>query len=160
MLEREINYATDNMESAMGMPGILPKFPERQPPKIIQTGGITLNNIHVSRSEIGVLNTGVIENVDSTLTVLKTQGNAELAAAVTGLSEAVIKATEITAEQKNQIIELLSALSEEAVAPKEKQKKSVIKALIQHLEDLLKGVSTITGLWNIAKTIFLKIFGI
>jgi hypothetical protein len=93
-IHKEINYLTDHMEKTVGLHGILPRYPEQQPPQLIQTGGIALNNIHVSNSEIGVLNTGVIENVDSALTVLKQEGNAELAAAVTDLSEAVIKASD------------------------------------------------------------------
>jgi hypothetical protein len=70
-----------------------------------------LNNIRVTNSEIGVLNTGTIENVDSTVTVLKTSGNSELAQAVTALSEAVIKSNEISSNQKNQIIKMLPKLA-------------------------------------------------
>jgi hypothetical protein len=158
-IQKELNYLTDEMESISGVYGVLPRYAEPSPRYIIQSGGITLNNINVNNSEIGVLNTGNIENVDSTVTVLKSEGNADLAAAVTALSEAVIKTTEITAEQKNQIIELLSTLAEEAVSPKEKQKKSVVKALINQIGELLSGASTIMSLWDIAKALFLKIFG-
>ncbi len=75
MYERQINYLTSEMKSAVGLPCILPKYPERC--AVIQSGGVTLNNIHVTNSEIGVLNTGNIENVDATVTVLKNEGNAD-----------------------------------------------------------------------------------
>jgi hypothetical protein len=111
MNERIINYPTDQMESIVGLPGISPRFPERR--AIIHTGGVTLNNIRVSHSEVGVLNTGNIQSVDATVTVLKTEGNAALAAAVTRLSEAVIKSAEITNNQKDQILELLTRIIHE-----------------------------------------------
>ncbi|MBE3125310.1 MAG: hypothetical protein IMZ57_06590 [Acidobacteria bacterium] len=158
MYERQINYITSQMESAVGLHGILPRYPERR--SIIQTGGVTLNNIHVTNSEIGVLNTGNIENVDATVTVLKNEGNAELAAAVSALSEAVIRSSEINADRKNQIMELLAALSEEAVAPREKQKKSVVKAVIGQIGEVLGGVSSVLGLWEKARAIFQQVFGI
>jgi len=158
MYERQINYLTSEMESVVGMPGILPRFPERRP--IIHTGGITLNNIHVSNSEVGVLNTGTIENVDATVTVLKTEGNMELAEAVTALSEAVIKSREIADNDKNKILELLSSLSEEALAPKEKRKTAVAKILLSELSDMLGGITTISAIWGKATGIFHQIFGI
>jgi hypothetical protein len=87
MHEREMNYLTDEMESLVGMHGILPRYPERR--RIIQTGGVILNNIHVSNSEIGVLNTGTIHSMDATVTIMKTEGNQLLANVLATLSEAV-----------------------------------------------------------------------
>ena len=144
------------METIAGLPVTLPRYPE--PPHIIQSGGITLNNIQVSNSEIGVLNTGTIENVDATVTVLKMGGNSELALALKALTEAVIKSSEISNAVKNQILELLSAISEEAVVPKEKRKLSVIKTLISEISSILSGISSLTSSWDAVKTIFGKIF--
>ena len=158
MYERQINYLTDQMESAVGMHGFLPRYPERK--AVIHAGGITLNNIQVTNSEIGVLNTGTIENVDSTVTVLKTEGNADLAAAITSLTEAVIKDNEITTNQKNQVLELLGSLSEEAVAPKEKRKLAVVRALLGELAGVLGGVATLTQAWEKTRAILQQVFGI
>jgi len=159
MAERQINYSTAAMESMAGLPpGILPRYPD--PGAVIQTGDVTLNNIHISNSDIGVLNTGTIESIDATLTVLKTEGNAGLAAAVTALSEAVIKSQKITVEQKNQIMELLDALSEQAVAPREKRKTSVVRAVFGELSGVLSGIATVAGLWQKASSVFQKVFGI
>ena len=158
MLERQINFSTGQIESIVGLRGIFPKYPERR--AVIQAGGVTLNNIHVTNSEIGVLNTGTIENVDSTVTVLKTEGNNELANAITALSEAVIKAGEIPTNQKNQILELLGSLSEEAVAPKEKRKLAVARALMTELSGVLGGVATLAQTWEKAHAVFLQVFGI
>lgn len=157
MIERELNYISAEMESITGIPNILPRYSERR--TIIHTGGVILNNIHVSNSEIGVLNTGTIGNVDATVTVLKSEGNSELASAVAALSEAVIKSSQIANDSKNQILELLGALSEEAVVPKEKRKPSVAKALLTELSGILGGVSVLAELWGKAKTLFEQLLG-
>lgn len=156
--ERQINFLTDEIESVVGMHGILPRYPERR--AVIHTGGIILNNIHVTNSEIGVLNTGTIENVDSTVTVLKTAGNAELANAITALTEAVIKSTEISVNQKDQALELLGTLSEEAVAPKEKRKLAVVRVLLSELSGVLGGVASLAQVWEKVRTIFQQVFSI
>jgi hypothetical protein len=156
MHEREMNYLTDEMESLVGMHGILPRYPERR--RIIQTGGVILNNIHVSNSEIGVLNTGTIHSMDATVTIMKTEGNQLLANVLATLSEAVIKSGELSNNQKNQILELLTSLSEEAVTPKEKRKNAVAKALLSELSSIIGSISTLTEMWDKAKTIFQQIF--
>jgi hypothetical protein len=50
-LEREINFITAQAESAVGLHGILPRYPERQV-RVIQGGTMTLNNISVSNSAL------------------------------------------------------------------------------------------------------------
>lgn len=119
-----------------------------------------MKNIHVSGSEIGVLNTGTIGNVDSTVTVLKTEGDSELAGAIAGLSEAVIKAGQLSTDQKNQVMELLNALSEEALVPKEKRKLSVVRALLSDLSKVLGNIVNIAELWQKTYLIFKGVFGI
>ena len=47
MLERTINYLTSEMESIVGLPPFLPRYPER---KVISTEKVTLNNIKVDKS--------------------------------------------------------------------------------------------------------------
>jgi len=156
MLGSELNYLTSQMECIAGVPNILPRYPERR--TVIHTGGVTLNNIRVSDSEIGVLNTGTIGNVDASVTVLKADGNSELASAVTELSQAVIKSGQIANDSKNQVLELLQALSEEAVAPKAKRKSTVAMALLAEMSRILGGVSTLAELWQKTKTLFEQIF--
>ena len=107
-----------------------------------------------------MLNTGSIQTVDSTVTVLKSEGHSEMASAVTSLSEAVIKSTTVGSEQKDQILELLGALSQEAVAPKEKRKLTVARTLITELSAILGGIAALSQVWERSLPIFQKVFGL
>lgn len=156
--ERHINFAMDAMDDAVGIHGITPRYPERQ--TIIHAGDMTLNNINVSNSEIGVLNTGTIASVDSTVTVMKTEGNTELASAVTALSEAIIKSAELTKDQKNETLEMLYSLSSEAVVPRESRKLGIVRALLSGLSGMLGDVASLSAAWEKVQPIFQQLFGI
>jgi hypothetical protein len=74
--ERMINFLTEQMEATVGMPGILPRFPERKV-NIIQGGKTTFNNLTITGSNIGVLNTGNLKIVDSAISVLGQDPNSK-----------------------------------------------------------------------------------
>ena len=100
-----------------------------------------MNNINVSNSIIGTLNTGSIGVVDQSISALVQTGDAELARAVKALSEAILKSTDLSRNQKNELMESLSVISAEAAAPKERRRSAVARTL---LESAVK----VTGLAN------------
>ena len=64
------------------------------------------------------------------------------------MSEAVIKSAEVSRDQKNQVLELLAAVSQEAVAPKEKRRASVVKALLKDVADVVGGAGVLSKIWE------------
>ena len=156
MLERQSNFLIGQMEAISGVYGVVSRCPERK--MIIQSGAVTLNNIHVTNSEIGVLNTGAVQTIDSTLTILKSEGNIALAAALQALSEAVIKADDLTNTQKNDTLELIGTMSEEAVVPKAKRKLAVIKAMLSQTASTLTGVASVANALEAVKAAIESLF--
>lgn len=145
MLERQINYYSDLMDYQIGLPPSGPRFPEK---KTVNVDGVTLHNIKVDNSTVGVINSGNIETVDVAISSIDSEGNQEVAQALNELTTAVIKSTEIQGDIKNQIVELLSLIASEATAPRERQRKGAMKALISQLKDLLSIGSDLTRLWG------------
>jgi len=159
MYERQINYLTDQMEVTVGLPGLFPRFPVRRPPQTVQTGDITLNNIKVDRSVVGVLNTGTIETVDSAVTALHQSGDDQLSAAIQELTQAVVNNNEVVAETKNKILEILSVVATEATAPKERRRLTVIRALLHELAGLMGGAAALGAVWDRIRPILEAAFG-
>ena len=126
MYERMINYFSDQIDYSIGLPPVGPRFPERS--HIFHMGSSTFNNINVSNSQIGVLNTGAVRTIDSSLTVLKSHTDQDLASFVKILTERVISSDDLTNNQKNEILEFLGSLSQEAVMPTGERKPAVAKA--------------------------------
>jgi hypothetical protein len=127
--ERMANHAADEMAAVIGMPPIGPRFPPRPRPVILQ--GVKLNNIKVSNSVVGTINTGSIGTVDQSISVLQQAGEPGVAEALKALSEAVLRSGDITANQRNALIETLSVLAREAASPKETRQNTVAVSLIE-----------------------------
>src|SRR5438552_41277 len=59
-----LNFILERAESlSVGPPGFLDRMPVPQIAPTTVTGGITLNNIHIDRSTVGVLNTGQMDGI-------------------------------------------------------------------------------------------------
>jgi hypothetical protein len=144
MLERELNFLAQTVDMVTGLPGLTPRFPLRQ---AVTVKGLTLNNIKVDRSTIGVLNTGIIGTVDAAVTVLKQSGEPNAAEIFSKLTESVANDSELTSDQKNQILELLSVLSTEATAPKAKRRGAAMMPLLGRLSTLASGTAAVAQLW-------------
>lgn len=124
-LERLMNFFMDQADAATGIPGGLPRFPQRRI-NVVQGANVTLNNIHVSGSNIGVLNTGNLQMVDSAITVLgQNPHTRDVSAAISKLANAVAQAEDLSPDSKNEAMEMLSTVATEATAPKEKRRNVV-----------------------------------
>src|SRR5262245_41012755 len=69
------NFAIAEMESIVGMPGLLPRMEMPRRPPVVQSGPVTFNNIRVDRSVIGALNTAEVTSIDVNLSNLHNAGN-------------------------------------------------------------------------------------
>jgi len=140
--ERMINYLSDQMSFSVGLPPMGPRFPE--PPQPIHISGVKLNNINVSNSVVGTINTGTIGAVDQTISALIQLGEPSLAEGIKSLTEAVIGSSDLSENQKNELIEILGAVASEAATPKEERKNLVVKTLLERGEQILSVANDIT----------------
>lgn len=127
--ERMANYASDQIAASVGLPPMGPRFPPRPRPVVFE--GTKLNNIHVSNSTVGTINTGSIGTVDQSITVLTHIGQPNLAQAVKSLSEAILQSGDLTPNQKNELIESLSVIAKEAATPPEARQSTVALSLLE-----------------------------
>lgn len=77
-------------------------------------GTYTLNNINVTGSNIGAINTGRIKNLDTAITLFEGRGDAQLASALKNMTEALINASDIDAQERGELAELLENLTAQA----------------------------------------------
>lgn len=142
--ERMMNFLLDQANSIVGLPVSGPRFPPR--PNPVQVLGAKLNNIIISNSVIGTVNTGYINTVDNCISVLSQSGEETLADAIKKISDAILQSKELNPTQKNELMEDMSVISEEAIKPKEDRKTSVVRALIAHASQITSLANDITDL--------------
>ena len=146
MLIRQLNSVRDEIDAKIGFHVTAPRIPERQSLNV--TGGITLNNIKVDNSTIGVLNTGSIETVDVAIGALKGVNEDDIASAIKDLTQAVIENSTIQADTKDDMLELISVLAVEATAPKEKRRAKAMRPLLTRLNEIVGTVAGLIVIWE------------
>ena len=143
--ERQMNYWNDEIAHSVGMPPQGARFPERRP---IYIGAGTMNNINISNSTVGVVNTGITQDIDIAITTLNKGGQKDLALAIQNLSNAILSSNDITDIQRNEIIESLSVITEESTKPEQERRKSVLLNTMSVIERSINGISSLVTLYE------------
>ena len=120
------------------------------PPSIgstTSTGDITMNNIHIANSNIGIVNTGEIyaQNIQPHIQILA-KNEPNLANILENLSKSLIECKDISQTEKNDILELISSIAEESIKPPTQRRKRLV---LTALEGIGRTVSMINGLIQI-----------
>lgn len=136
-IERHINFLEESIERTVGIPGLAQRFPPRSP-RAVLGGPVTLHHVNVTGSNVGVVNTGTIGTIDNAVGALKDEGKQGAAEAITKLTEAVAAAPDLSPDDKQKVLEALSVISAEAIAPPEARRKSTVMTL-------LKDVAVVVG---------------
>lgn len=134
-LERQQETALDQMEMVAGVR--LPGRRRTLPPPPVIVGGSTFHNITIRNSNVGVVNTGHLHQVDTAVSVIGRQGDAQLAGALKRLTEAVVASTTMESALKEETVEILSVLSAEATTAKEQRRSAAARPLLARLRELL-----------------------
>lgn len=159
--ERMMNYLVDEMDVVTGLPSMGPRFPPR--PQPIQIGDLEMNNISVNNSIVGTINTGSIGSVDQSITALNHLGEASTAQAIKALTEAILQSGDLSRNQRNELIEILSVLSKEAATPPESRENSVAQTLLDKALKITSVASDITDVcqkwWPVLAGVFGYVVG-
>lgn len=150
-----INWLFEQAEATVGMPGLLPRYRVPQP---VVVASPTFNNIQIDRSIIGVINTGYAQKIDATLSHIRTGGDDELAQALQMLTQAVVDSPDLPIDAKNAALEHLAFVSDQATAPPDKRQKSIGKAVLGALGQLLQNAAALITLWNQFQPALMRLF--
>jgi hypothetical protein len=146
-----LNFVLEMAEGmSVGPPGFLGRIavPEIALPTVKRE--ITLNNIHIERSTIGVLNTGQIqgiERIDVNISRLGQTQQTDSAEAFRVLTEAIVSSSDVSAEQRSELVGQLQELSSQALLPPAQRNTGVIRAVITGLSSTLNTVSALATIW-------------
>ena len=146
-----LNFLLETAEGmSAGPPGFLGRIAVPQIAIPTVKRDITLNNIKIDRSTIGVLNTGQmqgVERIDVNISRLGQTQQTDAAEAFRALTEAIVSSGEISKEQRSELVEQLQELSSQALLPPAQRKTGVIRAVLTGLSSTLNTVSALATIW-------------
>jgi len=128
MLAQQMNFLLDEAEAVTGIYGVMPRY--RVPQPIIHQGTMNFHNIRIDKSVVGAINTGHVQQIDVALSHIKLTGDPELEKSLAGFTEAVANSTALSAVAKNELLEQIAVVAEQAAMPKESRSWGILKALV------------------------------
>ena len=146
LLAANINYLDE--EIARGTGYLLPPNRLEIPKPPFMGDQLTLNNINVSGSTVGAINTGTIQQLDSEISLLTGHGNHELASALKDLTQAIIDNQELPATEKDEAAQQLAFLGAQLTIKPDQRSRGVVKGLLSGMTKILSVSTSLMTLWD------------
>jgi hypothetical protein len=126
----------------------------------IATAPVALNNIKIDRSAVGTINTGNVQTINASMTTLRDAGRDDVGAALGALTEAIMGEASFDDPQKNELIEQVAFLGEQATSSRENRKLGLIKAAFGAVAQGAASVTSVAAAWQAAAPILKSVFGL
>lgn len=143
-----INYLTEQIEYTMGVPSSGPRIAIPQPPPtVVHRGNVTNNQFRIDRSVIGAVNTAEVAKIEVSMNNIQNQDSSDFTAAIKELTEAFAANAELQEAKKEELLEILSYLSNQATLPEQQQQKTLIKRMLGRVPQIIASAADLTTLW-------------
>lgn len=149
------NLLLGQIEAVTGITGV---FPRAEAPIPRPQVGITLHNIKIDNSIVGVINTGTAQTIDVAMSQIQQHGSQALATELQKLTQTIIDSLDLNTTQKNEALEHLAFLATQAAIPKEKRQAAVARVVLPALERLLNLSASLVAIWQVAMPLIETIF--
>lgn len=155
-LKEEMNFLQDSIDSMFGFSAGA-RYPVKRP--VIISGG-TVNNSHISinNSQIGLLNTGNINNLNQTIDSLYLASQKELADNIKNFSETILKEDVLSDIQKNEVLESLDVITKELFQKSENRKKTLVNKLFEQIFPIIGLTADSLAIWQVLQPLLRAFF--
>lgn len=129
----------------------------------MNTQPISTTNFHFVNSQVGVLNTGTIQHVqsiDSNITTLKSKGDIEISDAFKELTDAVVTEKALSEAERTEYLEQIKFLSSEASKTDASKNTSVTKTVLKSLAGALSTAGALAAAWTKWGPVLMNHFGV
>ncbi len=141
-----MNFYRDQINEVFGLPPSAARIHIPQP--VINHSPVTYNHINVNKSVVGLINTAQVGRIDVAMEEITNGGNVEVGQAIKKLTEAVINSSTADEKLKNELMEQLGFLAEQATLPKAQRQGSVVAMVLKSMPSSLAFAANITTVWT------------
>jgi hypothetical protein len=139
------NQAIDEMDAVTGFHTEGGRFPVAAMAAAALNATTNHTNITITDSNVGVVNTGDLANIDAIITITQGSDAEELGLAIKKLTHAILDSTEIAVETKRELVELVRTLSEQVAT---RRSKPVMGSILKAIDERLKSVHALWSLYD------------
>lgn len=141
-----MNYHKDQINEIFGLPPSTTRIHIPQP--VINNSPVTYNHIDVSKSVVGSINTAQVGRIDIAMEEITNGGNDKVGQAIKELTEAVVNSAEADKALKNELMEQLGFLAEQATLPKAQRQSSVVAMVLKSVPTTIAVAANLTTVWE------------
>ncbi len=156
MLREEMNHSMDSIDSMFGI-STGARYPVKRP-VLVSGGTVNNNHIAITNSQVGVLNTGNIQNLNQTINNLYSVSQKDLADNIKNFSQAIISEAKLDDSQKSEVLESLDIITKELFQKPENRKKSVAKVLMGQIAGIAGFTADALAIWQVLYPMLQKFF--
>ena len=145
----QANMAAESIDAAVPMGPQTPKYNVQAYANSLRRQTI-MNQIRIQNSQIGIINTGAIENLNQNIQSLGIS-NKDLAYELNDFGNKVLESS-LSDEKKKEIIESVSFVAEEYGKPENKRNKTVIATVISGISTAITTIENLAQIWTAVRT--------
>lgn len=146
-LKEEINYLHDSIDYTIFGFRAGPRYPTKRP-VLLSGGTVNHNHIAINNSQVGVLNTGNIKNLNQTIDSLYAASQKELAENIRKFSNAILADENLTDDQKTQVLESLDFITKELFQKSENRKRTIVSTLFGVISKAVELTANTLVVWQ------------
>jgi hypothetical protein len=152
-----LNFATQEMDAVVGLGRLSPtvQIPNAPVPPLY------FNNQHVTVSggAVGSINMATARDINVSLKIITQNGDLGVADKLADLTNAILNADEADDGAKNDLLEQVAFLTQQASAKPEERKPGAIKAIIAGIKEGAGVISSVAGVWSAVEPMLKGHFG-
>lgn len=151
-----LNHASQELDAMVGI-GTSPTIQIPRPP----VPPINYNNqtVSVTGGTVGAINFGSVNEIQVNLQALTQNGSPDIAESLAKLTDAILNAQDANEPAKNELLEQIATLTEQANAKPEERKPGLIKALVSAVKEGSGTISSVAGAWASVEPLLKSHFG-
>lgn len=155
-IKEEINYLQDSIDAMFGF-STGPRYPTKRP-VLLSGGTVNHNHIAINNSQVGIINTGNIDNLNQTIDSLYAASQKELAENVKNFSNVILAEKSLTDDQKTQVLESLDVITKELFQKPENRRKTVADTLFDKISKTVQLAANALAIWQGLQPMLQKFF--
>ena len=151
------NFAAREMDAAEGLDLVSPtiQIPKAPVPPLYFNN----QNVTVSGGTVGAINLGIANDIQVSLGAITQNGDLGVAEKLADLTNAILNANDADNAAKNELLDQMAFITQQASAKPSERKPGAIKAMLSAVKEGAGAITSVAGAWRAVEPLLKGHFG-